>query len=157
MDSVANRIKHRMEKIPSKVYKSLAEKIERLRKQSVENADQSIEFLKSALEIAQQVVKADRMAEEGTLDENEALFDPHIGALTQIVQENMPKGLSVIVQDLVTEIDSIVKQVAFVGWKTSEPGDRAVRKELRSTLNTFGLPPTGAVFDRAYEYVQENY
>ena len=70
---------------------------------------------------------------------------------------NYPKGLSVIVQDLVTEIDSIVKQVAYVGWNESVPGDKAVRKELRSTLKTFGLPPAGAVFDRAYEYVKENY
>src|SRR5665811_116392 len=157
MDSIANRIKRRMEESPSKVYKSLAEQIERLRELAVKNADQSIEFLKRALKIAQQVVKADRMAEEGTLDENEALFDPHIGALTQIVQENMPVGLSFIVQDLVTEIDTIVKQVAYVGWNESVPGDKAVRKELRSTLKTFGLPPTGTVFDRAYEYVKENY
>ena len=157
IDSIANRIKRRMEKRPSKVYKSLAEKIERLRKQSVENADQSIEFLKRALEIAQQIVKADRMAEEGTLDQNEALFDPHIGALTQIVQQNMPEGLPVIINDLVTAIDTIVKQVIFTGWNESASGDKSVRKELRSTLNTFGLPPTGAVFDRAYEYVSENY
>ena len=48
-------------------------------------------------------------------------------------------------------------EVAYVGWNESVPGDKAVRKELRSTLKTFGLPPTGAVFDRAYEYVKENY
>ena len=82
VDSIESRIKRRMEESPSKVYKSLAEQIERLREQAVKNADQSIEFLKRALDIAQQVVKADRMAEDGTLDENEALVDPHIGALT---------------------------------------------------------------------------
>lgn len=157
LDSIEKRIKRRMAENTSPVYKSLAERIEKLRDQAIENAQQSIEFLKQALEIAQQVVKADRMDDEGTLEGNEALFDPHIGALTQIVEENMPGGLPVIVIDVVFEIDSIVKQVAYTGWHRSDSGDKAVRRELRTSLRKFGLPPDGVVFDRAYEYVKENY
>jgi type I restriction enzyme R subunit len=157
LDTIEKRVKRRMTESDSPVYQSLAKQIERLRDQAIKNADQSIEFLKRALGIAQQVVKADRMEADGELEGNESLFDPNIGALTQIVEENQPEGLHLIVMDVVTKIDTIVKQVAYTGWNESIPGDKAVRRELRNVITDFGFPPSGTVFDRAYEYVKENY
>lgn len=158
MDTVEKRITARLEGgSVSAVYTSLAAQIKRLREQAQKNADQSIKFLEMALEIAQQVVKAERMEDDGELDGNEHLFDPNVGALTQIVKENLPKDLHVTVEQVVTDIDTIVKQVAFAGWTESEPGDKAVRKELRKVLRKHGIPVGGTVFDKAYAYIRENY
>jgi len=157
LDTIHKRIKNRLEETGSGVYRSLAERIEKLRAQSVQNAGDSIEFLKKALEMAQQVVKADRMEADGTLDDNEHLFDEHLGALTQIVEENKPDELALLVPDLVFDIDTIVHQVAFTGWADTSSGDREVKKELRRILKKFGLPLKGILFDRSYEYIKENY
>jgi type I restriction enzyme R subunit len=62
-----------------------------------------------------------------------------------------------IVPDIVDRIDTIVGQVAYTGWKESDSGDKKVRKELRAALKTFGLPATGALFEKTYAYVRENY
>lgn len=98
-------------------------------------------------------VAADRAAEAGDLD----LYDPKTGALTQIVEENTPSGLHKIIPDIVKNVDSIVAEVAFVGWHEDTDGDKKVRRELRSTLKNYGLPVTGALFDKTYAYVRENY
>ena len=39
----------------------------------------------------------------------------------------------------------------------SDAGDKKVRKELRAALKNFGLPVTGELFNKTYEYVRENY
>jgi len=49
-----------------------------------------------------------------------------------------------------------VKQAGFAGWSTNPDGDRLVRKEIRRVLNQYGLPPTGALFDKTYGYVAES-
>jgi type I restriction enzyme R subunit len=139
------------------VYRSLAERIEKLRQKSITSAEDSLAFLKQALEIARDVVSADKLAEENKLDENEHLFDPKQRALSQIIEENKPDGLHVVVPDVAARIDAIVTDVAFTGWRESTPGDRAVKKQLRSVLKQFGLPVAGELFDRAYGYVRENY
>ena len=100
---------------------------------------------------------ADKLAESGKLNESESLFDPRLRALSQIIDENKPDGLHVIVPDVAARIDAIVTDVAFTGWRESTPGDRAVKKELRSVLKQFALPVTGELFDRAYLDVRENY
>jgi type I restriction enzyme R subunit len=157
LDTIDARIRRRLETNPHPVYRSLAEQIERLRKQAIRKAEDSIEFLKQALEVARTAVKAERLEAEGQLDEAEHLLDPHIGALTQIVNEYRPEGTPVIVDDVVRDIDAIVKQVAFTGWNETQEGDRTVRKELRLILRKYGLPLTGRLFDRAYAYIRENY
>jgi type I restriction enzyme R subunit len=85
------------------------------------------------------------------------LPDPKFGALTQILREYAPPDVPVIVEQVVTDVDAIVKQVRFTGWQTSQPDDRQVRVELRRTLAKHALPTTGELFDRAYSYIRENY
>ncbi len=116
-----------------------------------------MDFLRQALEVARLAVQAERLEREGQLDQAEALLDPHLGALTQIVDQYKPQGTPVIVTDVVRDIDTIVKQVRFTGWNETQEGDRTVRKELRQVLKKFGLPLTGPLFDNAYGYVRENY
>jgi len=139
------------------VYRSLAEQIERLRRLAITRAEDSVEFLKRALEVARNAVIAERMDAEGRLDEAAHLLDPNIGALTQIVEQYKPVGTPVIVTDVVRDIDTIAKQVTYTGWNDSQPGDKAARREIRLVLQKYGLPVTGPLFDNAYAYIRENY
>lgn len=157
LDTIDARIKRRLESSGHPIYRTLAEQIERLRQQAMKKAEDSIEFLKKALEVARTAVQAEKLEEEGRLDEAESLLDPNIGALTQILEQYKPEGTPVIVEDVVRDIDTIVKQVRFTGWNSNQDGDRLVRKELRGVLRRYGLPLTGPLFDNAYAYVSENY
>jgi len=157
LDTIDARIQRRLGQHPHPVYRSLAEQIDRLRQQVIRKAEDSVDFLRQALEVARLAVQAERLEAEGLLDQAEALLDPHLGALTQIVDEYKPEGTPVIVTDVVRDIDLIVKQVRFTGWNETQEGDRTVRKELRQVLKKFGLPLTGPLFDNAYGYVRENY
>ena len=157
LDTIDARIRRLLEKTDHPIYRSLAEQIERLRARAIRRAEDSIEFLKQALEVAKTAVQAERLESEGRLDEAERILDPHIGALTQIVNEYKPKGLPVIVDDVVRDIDAIVKEVRFTGWNETQEGDRTVRKELRLVLKKYALPLTGPLFDNAYAYISENY
>jgi type I restriction enzyme R subunit len=157
LDTIDARIQRRLAANPHPVYQSLAEQIERLRKQVIRRAEDSIDFLKQALEVARIAVQAERLEAEGRLDEAEPLLDRNIGALTQIVNAYKPKGTPVIVDDVVRDIDSIVKQSRYTGWNETQEGDRTVRRELRMTLKKYALPLTGPLFDNAYAYIRENY
>ncbi|MBO0610684.1 type I restriction endonuclease subunit R [Myceligenerans salitolerans] len=157
LDSIEARIRRRMAGAESPAYKSLAERIEKLRTKAIENVEDSLAFLEEALRIAQDVVAADRAAEQGDDEALDWISDPKRGALTQIVEENTPPGLHKIVPDIVHRIDSIVAEVAYTGWTSSDAGDKHVRRELRSALKDYSLPVKGELFDRTYEYVRENY
>jgi len=62
-----------------------------------------------------------------------------------------------IIENVVEQIDTIVRPVRRSGWQTSQPGDPEVRVQLRLVLKINGLPPQGTLFDRAYAYVKEHY
>lgn len=120
LHTIDARIKRRLAEHPHPVYESLAEQIDRLRQQVIRNAEDNIDFLRKALEVARLAVRAERMEAEGTLDEAEHLLDPHIGALTQIVSAYKPEGTAVIVDNVVRDIDTIVKQVRYTGWNETQ-------------------------------------
>lgn len=154
---IDRRIARLMASNPHPIYTSLAEQLDRLRRQAMLRSDDSIEFLKQALEIARTAVIAERLDAEGRLDENAHLLDPHIGALTQIVEQYKPEDTPVIVTDVVRDIDAIARQVTYSGWNESQPGDKAARREIRLVLQKYALPLTGPLFDNAYAYIRENY
>jgi type I restriction enzyme R subunit len=157
LDTIDARIRRRLADHDHPVYRSLAQQIEKLRAQAVRNAEESIEFLKKALEVARTLVQAERLEAAGRIDEAEHLLDPNIGALTQIVEEYKPDATPVVVEDLVRDIDAIVREVSYTGWNDTQAGDRAVRKEIRVVLKRYALPLTGPLFDHTYAYVRENY
>ena len=157
LDTIDARIRRRLATTDHAVYRSLAQQIERLRARAIQTAQDNIDFLKEALAVAQTLVKAEKLEAEGELDKAESILDPHLGALTQIVNEYKPENTAVIVDDVVRDIDAIVKQVRFTGWNERQDGDRLVRKELRLVLKRYSLPVTGPLFDHAYAYVRENY
>ncbi|MCU1494274.1 MAG: type site-specific deoxyribonuclease, HsdR family [Acidimicrobiaceae bacterium] len=141
---------------PHPVWRSLSERLEELRRAKVDSAAASVEFLKRLLEVARDVVTAERADEEGRLDEIK-IVDPDRGALTQILEEYGPPGTPVVVENVVEQIDKIVRPVKGTGWQTSQPGDREVRVQLRLVLKNNGLLPQGDLFDRAYAYIAEHY
>ncbi|MHB8719243.1 MAG: type I restriction endonuclease subunit R [Candidatus Dormibacteria bacterium] len=160
LDTIAERLKKRLEgKNVAAVYKSLAARLDALRRAKLSEASASIDFLKQILELAREVVEAERREAEGSLELEDAsiLPDPNIGALTQILNEFKPDLTPAIVEKVVTEIDAIVKEVRFSGWQVSQPGDKEVRRQIRKVLNANSLPATGPLFDRAYAYIAQNY
>jgi len=158
LDTIEARLRRRLAASGDHpMYVQLSERLERLRLHQLDQAQASVEFLRELLDLAQRVTAAEKADDEGRLDDLSLLPDPNIGALTQILREFAPPDTPVIIEEVVREIDSIVKQVRFTGWTSSQPGDRAVRKELKLVLKKFGLPTTGELFDRAYAYIRENY
>lgn len=157
LNTIDARIRRRLASNPHPIYQSLADQIERLRRQAIRNAEDSIDFLKQALEVARIAVQVEKLEAEGRIDEAEALLDPRIGALTQIVNAYKPTNTPVIVDDVVRDIDTIVKQVRYIGWNETQEGDRTVRIELRKVLKKYGLPLTGDLFNKSYAYISENY
>jgi hypothetical protein len=81
------------------------------------------EFLREILELAQQVTAVEHAEDEGHLDEVSILPDPNVGALTQIFREYAPADTPVIIENVVTDIDTIVRQVRFTGWSQTQNGD----------------------------------
>ncbi|MEU8028032.1 HsdR family type I site-specific deoxyribonuclease [Streptomyces sp. NPDC049099] len=155
LDDVLDTIERRLEQLgrdkDDATYKSLAARIAALREASIRNAEDSLKFLREAFEIAQDVVAADRREKSGTF------VEPKKGALTQIIEESRPEGLSVVVADVADAIDEVVSRVSYTGWNATSKGDRIVKRELRLILNRFNLPADGDLFDKAYAYVRENY
>jgi type I restriction enzyme R subunit len=158
LDTIEARIRRRLHDSGGhSVYIALSERLERLRSRQLTHAAASVRFLRELLELARQVVAVERADDEGRLDELDLLPDPNVGALTQILRKYAPTDTPVIVENVVSDVDTIVRQVRFTGWSQTQSGDRTVRRELRLILKKYGLPTTGELFDRAHAYVRENY
>ena len=157
LDTLAGRLQRKLAGSGTHpVWRALSERLEELRRVRMESARDSVEFLKRLLELARQIVGAERAEAEGRLDRFQVL-DPDRGALTQILQEYAPAGTPVIVEHVVEQIDAIVKPIRGTRWQESQPGDREVRRQLRLVLKNNGLPPAGDLYDRAYDYIREHY
>lgn len=62
-----------------------------------------------------------------------------------------------IVEQVVQDIDSIVRIVRFPGWQQTHAGEREVKKALRKTLLKYQLHRDQELFDKAYGYIREYY
>jgi type I restriction enzyme R subunit len=137
-------------------WRTLAERLEELRRTRLATARDSVDFLKRLLDLARQIVEAERAEAGGGLDDFHVL-DPDRGALSQILAEYAPPDTPILIDNVAEQIDAIVRPVRGTGWQESQPGDREVRRQLRLVLRNNGLPPTGDLYDRAYAYVREHY
>ncbi len=139
-----------------KVWRSLSERLELLRLSRISSAEESVDFLKRLLELAKDLLEAEKADDEGRIADVKVV-DPRKGALTQIFESYKPEGVPVVIENVVEQVDSLVTPVRNTGWQSSHPGDRMVRQELRLILKNNGLPPAGELFDHAYAYISENY
>jgi type I restriction enzyme R subunit len=157
LQRLEERIQARMAgSVGLKVWKSLAERLELLRLSRISSAAESVEFLRHLLELAKDLLEAERADNEGRINDIKVI-DPRKGALTQIFEEFKPEGVPIVIETVVEKVDSLVQPVRGTGWQTSHPGDRTVRATLREILFNSGLPHNGELFDRAYAYIRENY
>lgn len=155
IDTIAARLKKRQQTAGDHpVYKSLAERLDRLRERTMAAAEQSIEWLREAFQLAKDLTAAEKADDQGTLD---LLPDPRIGALTQIFREFAPDDAPMLVERVVRDIDSIVREVSYDGWEATQEGDRLVRRHVREVLRKHQLHKTPGLFERAYEYIAEHY
>lgn len=159
IDSIAERIRRRLAgpNGDHDIYRSLAERLERLRERVLTQARDSIQYLRELFTLAKDVTAAE-LAEDGEgRDGLDLLPDPHVGALTQIFNEYAPKDAPVVVGRVVADIDAIVREVRYDGWSATQQGDRLVRISVRKVLQKYHLPAAGDLFDHAYAYIAEHY
>jgi type I restriction enzyme R subunit len=129
----------------------LGERLEKVKNRHDQGIITSLEFLKQILEIAKDVVKAEK-----EIDPREER-DRAKEALTELFQEAKNKNTHIIVERIVNDIDEIVKKVRFPDWQHTSQGERLVQKELRKTLLKYKLHTDQGLFDRAYAYIRQYY
>ena len=71
--------------------------------------------------------------------------------------ETRPDRTPKVIQDVVEQIDKIVKATRFDGWQNSASGPREIQKALMLTLVQFGLGKDKELFNKAYEYIKGHY
>jgi type I restriction enzyme R subunit len=130
---------------------ALSERLEQLRLKHEQGLLNSLEFLKSLLDLAKDVVEAEK-------DERPAQReDDAIAALTELFRSVKNPETPVIVERVVSDIDEIVKQVRFPDWQLTDAGEREVKKALRRCLLKYKLHNDADLFDRAYGYIRQYY
>jgi type I restriction enzyme R subunit len=132
-------------------FTALGERLEKIKERHEQGFLTSLEFLKQILEIAREVVEA----EKDTDPEEER--DRAREALTELFQEAKNTNTHIIVERIVTDIDEIVKKVRFPDWQRTSQGERLVQRELRRTLLKYKLHTDQDLFEKAYGYIRQYY
>ncbi len=132
-------------------FTELGERLEKVRERHEQGLLNSLDFLKAILEIAKDVVEAEKRTDP--VEEK----DRALAALTELFNEVKSKNTHVIVERVVTEIDAIVRQVRFDGWQATTQGEREVKQALRRALMKYKLHTDQELFEKAYGYVREYY
>lgn len=161
LDTLYARLKKRLQGRNGNhpIYRSLAERLEDLRARTIADAQQSIDWLRDAFTVARDLRAAEMAEDEAGVQGLDLLPDPNVFALTQIFREFAPPETPVLIEKVVAEVDAIVKEVTAgnSGWASTQKGDRAVRREVRNTLRTYGLHSVPGLFERAYDYIAVHY
>jgi len=132
-------------------FTALGERLEKIKERHEQGFLTSLEFLKEVLQLAKEVVEAER-------EVNPAVErDRAKEALTELFQDAKSKNTHIIVERIVGDIDDIVRKVRFPDWQHTSQGERLVQKELRRTLLKYKLHTDQDLFDRAYEYIKQYY
>jgi type I restriction enzyme R subunit len=130
---------------------ALGERLERIKEKHEQGLLDSKEFLKQLLELARDVVEAEKKVDP--VQEQ----DKAKAALTELFQQVKTNETPVIVERIVADIDEIVRMVRFPGWQQTTAGEREVQKALRKTLLKYHLHKDQELFDRAYGYIRQYY
>jgi type I restriction enzyme R subunit len=146
------RIIRRLRKYSSNpVFIKLGERLEHLKEQYEKGFIESLEFLKHLIQLAKEVVEAEKEVEP--VEEQKKAKS----ALTEIFEELRTDKTPVIIERIVNDIDALVRAVRFDGWQRSSPGERDVKKALRNALRKYQLQQDQELFDKAYEYIRQYY
>jgi type I restriction enzyme R subunit len=132
-------------------FTALGERLEKIKERHEQGFLTSLEFLKEMLELAKEVVEAERDVDP--VEERDRAKE----ALTELFKEAKGKNTHIIVERIVADIDEIVKKVRFPDWQQTSQGERLVQKELRRTLLKYKLHTDQELFDKAYSYIRQYY
>ncbi|WP_045212255.1 type I restriction endonuclease subunit R [Desulfonatronovibrio magnus] len=132
-------------------FRALGERLEDLKEKHEKGLLTSVEFLKELLNLARDVVNAERTQPPVAREEQGK------AALTELFEEAKNSETPIIVERVVGDIDEIVKYVRFDGWQSTHAGEREVKLALRKTLFKYRLHQDQELFDKAYGYIREYY
>jgi type I restriction enzyme R subunit len=132
-------------------FTALGERLEKIRERHEQGFLTSLEFLKAMLELAKEVVEAEKQTDPA--EERDRAKE----ALTELFNEAKSKNTHIIVERIVSDLDDIVKKVRFPDWQRTSQGERLVQRELRKTLLKYKLHTDQELFDKAYGYVRQYY
>ena len=132
-------------------FKSIGTKLEELKEKYEKGFLDSLAYLKALLALAKKLLEAEREVEPE--DERKKART----ALTEMFNETKTEQTPKMIERIVSDIDSVVAQVRFDGWKWSKAGVREVKKALRQTLMKYKLHKEAELFDKAYAYIREYY
>lgn len=132
-------------------FKALAERLEDLKQKHEQGQLVSIDFLKALLDLAREVLEAEKTTEPIDREERGK------SALTDLFEEAKNGGTPVMIRRIVDDIDEIVRHVRFNGWQDTHAGQREVKMALRKTLFKYKLHQDQELFDRAYKYIEMYY
>jgi type I restriction enzyme R subunit len=130
---------------------ALGKKLEELKERYEQGFLNSLEYLKTLLSLAREVLEAEREADSDD-ERNKAK-----AALTELFHETKNPKTPKMIERIVDDIDSMVRTVRFEGWKWTNAGEREVKQALRKTLLKYKLHKEQDLFDRAYAYLKEYY
>ena len=133
-------------------FRALGERLEALRQKHEQGLLISIDFLKSLLDLARDVVEAERTTTVAATPE-----DRGKAALTELFEEARNDRTPIMVERVVNDIDEIVRHIRFAGWQSTHAGERQVKQALRKTLLKYRLHQDRELFDRAYGYIRQYY
>jgi len=131
-------------------FKSLSERLEKLRDKAEQGLISSIDFIKELCQIAKDTLQAEKDLE------GEQEVSPK-NALTELFLELKTEQTPALVERIVNDIDAIVRVVRFDGWQTSNAGERDVQRSLRKTLLKYQLHKDQDLFEKVYAYIKEYY
>ncbi len=110
-----------------------------------------MDFLKDLLELAKDVVKAEReLPPESDEDRGK-------NALTELFKQARNEKTPIVVERIVADIDEIVRMVRFPGWQQTSAGEREIKKALRKILLKYQLHAVQDLFDKSYAYIKQCY
>jgi len=132
-------------------FKALGERLQKIKEQAEQGIINSIEFLKYLIKLAEDLLKAEK---EETTEQEQKTAKSALRELFQSVKtDKTPK----IIENIVTDIDSIVKIVRFDLWQNTTKGQREVKKALRETLLKYTLHSDQDLFEKTYKYIEQYY
>ena len=144
-------IKRMKKHINNPKFVELGERLEKLKEKHEAGIINSREFLKKLLELAHDVVEAEKEVDPED-EQNKAK-----AALTELFEETKNDKTPIIVERIVADIDEIVRLVRFPGWQSTSAGEREVQKALRRTLLKYELHKDQEIFEKAYGYIKQYY
>lgn len=156
LDSLTARIQRKLDGGGEGVlrYSSIAERLDQLRQRVIATAEDSIDFLTTLFGVATDLKNSETEDDGGVLTD---LPDPNIGMLTRIFEEHRPEGMTVLVSQVVAEVDALVKQAVHPNWATKDASKKAIRRQLRQLFQKYKLPLTGEPLESAWAYILKHY